>query len=87
MKKFIIILALVFSLVKPAYAVNVVDTMVCKKVVLRGNGKTVLVNRLTGEVKYMKQRSNKWKLLRGQSKKAMQRMYNVQVATKKRSRK
>lgn len=86
MKKLAIILILIFSLVKPAYAVNVVDTMVCKKVVLRANGRTVLVNRLSGEVKYMKQRTRKWVELRGASKKAMQRMYDVQVATKRRSR-
>lgn len=74
---------LMFSLIAtPVYAVNVIDTVVCKKVVLRANNRTVLVNRVTGEVKYILQRGQ-WKLLTGSWKKECQLMYDIQLKRQK----
>jgi hypothetical protein len=54
MKKFIIVLLLVLMIATPSYAMNIVDKIFYKPVVLRNNnGVTVLVNRLTGRVEYV----------------------------------
>jgi len=81
---YVIVVLLVFSIASPVYAVNAIDWMLYKKVVLIANGRTVLVNRITGEVKYIR-RKKKWMLLEGQDKAAHQTMYDNQVAPKGRS--
>jgi len=82
--KNILIVLLVISIITiPAYAVNAVDAMLCKKVVLRAIERTVLVNRVTGEVKYIL-RKGQWMLLTGEQKQACQSMYNAQVYIKQR---
>jgi hypothetical protein len=54
MKKKIIVLLLVLSIAAPCYAMNVVEKILYKPVVLRNNsGVTVLVNRLSGRVEYV----------------------------------
>jgi len=54
MKKKIIVLLLVLSIAAPCYAMNVVEKILYKSVVLRNNsGVTVLVNRLSGRVEYV----------------------------------
>ena len=54
MKKFVIILLLVLVIATPSYAMNIVDKILYKPVILRNNnGVTVLVNRLTGRVEYV----------------------------------
>ena len=65
------------------YAVNIVDTMLCKSVHLRYNNSTVLVNRVTGEVKYILS-NGKYVPLTGVLKKQCQAIYNAQ--SRKRSR-
>ncbi|MDD5173292.1 MAG: hypothetical protein WC482_01720 [Candidatus Omnitrophota bacterium] len=53
MKK-IIVLSLLLSIATPSYAMNIVEKMLYKPVVLRNNsGVTVLVNRVTGRVVYV----------------------------------
>jgi len=79
--RFIIVAILIFALASPVYAVNAVDWLLYKKVVLIANGRTVLVNRITGEVKYIR-RKKKWMLLEGQDKAAHQTMYDNQIAPK-----
>lgn len=81
MKKTVIALLLILTITTSAYAVNVIDAMVCKKVFLRANHKVVLVNRLTGEVKYKLLGKGKWVVLRGIEKNQYQSMYNAQTAT------
>jgi hypothetical protein len=54
MKKFVVLLLLVLSIATPSYAMNIVDKILYKPVVLRNNnGVTVLVNRITGKVEYV----------------------------------
>ncbi len=83
MKKSAIALMLILTLTTPSYAVNVIDTMVCKKVFLFANSRTVLVNRLTGEVKYILDLYGQWVLLKGKQKKICQAMYDAQTNHKK----
>lgn len=79
MKKVILSLLLVSMSAFPVYAVNVVDTVLCKQVILRANDACILVNRLTGEVKYILRHNGQWALLRGAEKNEYQAMYNAQV--------
>ena len=54
MKKNIIVLLLVLVIATPSYAMNIIDKILYKQVVLRNNNAgTVLVNRLTGRVEYV----------------------------------
>jgi hypothetical protein len=87
-KKVVVIFVLFLATAANAYAANVVDTMTCKKVDLRVNQKTVLVQRLTGNVKYLLLSNGDWMLLKGRRRKAYQTLYNAQVSSgkKKRSR-
>ncbi len=80
-----LILLLLFCAATPAYAINAVDAMLCKRVVLRANDRTVLVNRITGEVKYLLRMNGQWDPLTGSLKHEYQAMYNAQVHNRKRS--
>jgi hypothetical protein len=86
MKKILIVLLAISILATPAYAVNAVDTILCKKVVLRAIERTVLVSRVTGEVKYIL-RKGQWILLTGEQKQTCQSMYNAQVYIKQHANK
>ena len=51
MRKLVIVLSLVLAIATPSYAMNFIDKLICKQVVLRNNnGAIVSVNRLTGKV-------------------------------------
>jgi hypothetical protein len=63
-----------------AYAVNVYDTVTCKKVVLRVNRRTILVRRLTGTVNYLLNEKGKWVPLKGRNQKVYQMLYDTQAA-------
>jgi len=82
MKKILIALLLVFIISTSCYAVNIIDTVVCKKVVLCANHVTVLVNRITGEVKYVHSTTVGWVFLTGVQKTQFQSMYDAQTALK-----
>lgn len=83
LKKSAIILALFLSITANAYAVNIVDTATCKKIVLRVNQKVILVRRLTGKVAYVQRSNGEWLLLKGREKKTYQMLYNAQAAMDK----
>lgn len=78
MRKFFIMITLVLTLTTSSYAVSVVDTMLCKKVKLRHVNKELLVNRVSGEVKYISKTSGGWLLLKGSLKKRYQALYDAQ---------
>ncbi len=80
MKKLFLVLFFIFLIATPSYALNVVDAMLGKKVLLTTVHRTVLVNRLTGEVKYLLGPDNAWVLLTGPAKKQFQAFYDVQVS-------
>ena len=82
-KKIAIALLLILLITTSSYAVNVVDTIMCKKVVLHLINRTVLVNRITGEVKYTLTQKGTWVLLKGPLKNQYQSMYKAQIAPKK----
>ncbi len=83
MKKYIFVIMLIVAFITPAFALSVVDAMTCKKVVLReANNRTVLVTRVTGEVKYALQYNGKWALVQGDQKKKYQSIYNAQIHSK-----
>jgi hypothetical protein len=82
MKKIIIALLLISVMITPCYAVNIFDTLLCKRVVLCANHITVLVNRITGEVKYMRLSTGQWLLLTGAQKVQFQSMHNAQITLK-----
>ncbi len=85
MKKITIVLLLLFSIVAaPSYAIDMLDKIVCKQDILQSNKRPILVNRLTGEVKYVYQDNGEWLPLTGQWKEQYQKMYNWQAAHKKR---
>jgi hypothetical protein len=84
MKKVVIVLLLISLITTSAYAVNVFDKILYKKVVLVANKMTVLVNRITGEVKYIRLNNGQWAVLTGVWKNQMQAMYNAQIANAKR---
>jgi hypothetical protein len=83
MKKFTIALVLILLITTTSYAVSVVDTIMCKKVVLHLVNTAILVNRITGEVKYILTKKGTWVLLIGPLKNQYQSMYNAQTASKK----
>ena len=80
MKKIIILLLLasMIAAATPCYAVNVFDKILYKEVVLRATSMHILVNRLTGEVKFLLLNSGKWILLKGALKHQCQAIYNAQ---------
>lgn len=82
MKKIIIGLLFISIITTPCYAVNVFDKIVYKEVVLRATHIHILVNRLTGEVKYVVLRNRKTMLLTGTSKRQYQASYDAQNAPK-----
>jgi hypothetical protein len=79
MKKLVFVLTLIIIITPPSYAANIFDHLINKEVVLVANHTTVLVNRLTGEVKYIRLNNGRWMLLKGGLKKKCQNMYDVQT--------
>ena len=82
MKRLAVILLLVLAFASPVYALNPVDAVLCKRVVLRAIDRTVLVNRLTGTVKYILC-NGQWIILTGERQRECQAMYNAQVYIRK----
>ena len=66
-----------------ACALNPVDAMTCKKVLLRVNRRTILVQRLTGKVRYLLLSDGQWKPLKGQDRRVYQMFYDAQVEVDK----
>lgn len=80
MRKIIIALLLVSLITTSAYAVSIFDRIVDKEVVLVANKMSVLVNRITGEVKFLLLNNGQWMLLTpGVLKNQCQAMYNAQT--------
>ncbi len=78
MKKNIIVLLLVLVIATPSYAMNIVDKMLYKQVVLRNNnGAIILVNRLTGQVECVMSNGQKVSITDAH-KKQFQEVYNAQ---------
>ena len=82
MKKSAIFLALILMVSTPSFAVNLLDQVIYKEVVLTSNRSTVLVNRITGQVKYLRFNNGKWITLTGGLKNKYQSMYEVQTSSK-----
>lgn len=77
-KKFIIILLLTLTITTPSYAMNLIEKIIYKEVVLRNNaGAVVLVNRLTGQVEYVKS-GEEYVHLEDKYKKQFQAVYSAQ---------
>ena len=83
MKKLLLILLIISIIATPVYAVNVVDTVLCKKVFLHYNRTYILVNRVTGEVKYLLRGNGQWEPLTGVLKNQYQVIYNAQVTNQR----
>ena len=70
--------------VKSSYTENIIGKMLYKKVVLPGgDNRPVLVNRITGEVKYIWVNNSQWIFLMGMWKKQCQAKYNAQISSKR----
>ena len=80
-RSFIISLVLILAISTSCYAVNIFDRVLYKKVILCANHMYVLVNRITGEVKYILQ-NGRWVLLTGVLKNQCQSMYQAQIKLK-----
>lgn len=78
-KKVITVALLLFVVVSSAYAYSLFDQIVYKRFFLKAANTTVLVNRVTGEVKYVLRYNGKMIELVGPSKKQFQAMYDLQV--------
>jgi hypothetical protein len=79
MKKIVVALLLISLITTSAYAVNVIDRILYKKVFLVANKMYVLVTRIAGEVKYIRLNNGQWALLTGVWKNQIQAMYNAQI--------
>ena len=77
MRKIGIILLLALAIATPSYAISFIDKMVCKPVVLRYGTKTLLVDRFSGEVKYVL-RNGQYIPLEGAYKDQAQAMYDIE---------
>ncbi|MFH0827243.1 MAG: hypothetical protein V1923_05125 [Candidatus Omnitrophota bacterium] len=84
MKKIVIALLLIALLTTPAYALNIIDWVLYKKVLLNPNKMYILANRITGEVKFILLHNGKWVPLEGVWKNQIQAMYDIQRTSKKR---
>ena len=82
MKKAIIILLLLSIAATPSHALTILDKWIYKKDILRSGKRPVLVNRLTGEIKYIQRDNGQWIPLTGQWQEQYQKMYDAQKATK-----
>jgi purine-cytosine permease-like protein len=78
MKKIIAALLLLSIFITPCYAFTIVDNLVYKKDLVRSNNKLVMVNRFTGEIKYLRRDNGQWIELTGEWKRQYQNMYNAQ---------
>ncbi len=80
-RRIIVVLLLILIIAAPCYAVNIVDTIMCKKVILCVTRMAILVNRVTGEVKYMRSSRGQWVPFSRIQKVQCQALYNAQFAS------
>jgi len=78
MKKKIIIALICLAITSPCYAFNIIDNIIYKTDVMKSNRKKVIVNRFTGEIKYVWRDDGRWVELTGKWKRDYQKMYNAQ---------
>ncbi|KPK98662.1 MAG: hypothetical protein AMJ95_03335 [Omnitrophica WOR_2 bacterium SM23_72] len=83
MKKIVIALLLVALMTTSAYALNIIDWILYKKVLLDANKMYILANRITGEVKFILLHNGQWVPLEGVWKNQIQAMYDFQRTSKK----
>jgi hypothetical protein len=83
-QKIVIALLLISLITTSAYAVNVFDRILYKKVFLLANKMYVLVTQIAGEVKFIRLNNGQWVRLTGVWKCQIQSIYNAQVASKNR---
>jgi len=82
MRKIVIALLLISIITTSAYAVNIFDRALYKKVLLLAIHRFVLVNRVTGEVKYIMGFNRKWALVPKALQVQYRSMYIAQTAPK-----
>ena len=88
MKKIIFVLLLLSIIATPSYALSFMEKIKYKEVLLTYTGYKVLVDRYTGEVKYLWNEGipgnsywpSKWGALSGEQKQNFQRQYDQQNA-------
>ena len=83
MKKVIALILLLLIIAPPCYALNIIDKFLYKKDVVRANNTPVLVNRLTGEIKYLYRSDGQLLPVDGQWKEQYQKMYDAQGSGQK----
>ena len=83
MRKVIVALILFLMIATPSHALNMLEKFIYKKDFLRSNNTHVLVNRLTGEVKYICRSDGQEIPLEGQWKEQYQKMYDAQNTIQK----
>ena len=81
MRKILIGLLLILLITTSAYAVNIFNRALYKKVVLVCIHRYALVNRLSGEVEYIMRTDGEWGLVENALKPQYQSMYNAQIAS------
>ncbi len=80
-KRLVLVLGIVLIATTHSYAVEIIDELIYKEVVLKANRSAVRVNRITGEVKYIKLNNGRWDILTGGLKNKCQLMYDNQIAS------
>ena len=89
MKKIIIILFMLLTVSKPSYAINLLEKIAYKRDVIKTCNAKVLVNPITGEVKYLwcttvpARTNGHWEPISGTSKLQFQAMYDQQNKVEK----
>ena len=83
MKIIIIALLLIMLVTASAYALNIIDWILYKRVLLNANKMFILANRITAEVKFILLHNGQWVPLEGVYKNQIQAMYDVQRTSKK----
>jgi hypothetical protein len=80
MKKIFIVLLLILVISTSAYALNIFDIVLYKKVALVYIHRYVLINRLTGEVEYVMRNDGLWAPIPKELRTQYRSMYNAQIA-------
>lgn len=78
MRKIVVVLLLISMITTSAYAVNIFDRALYKKVLLQAIHRYVLVTRVTGQVRYIMGLDGKWVIV-GALQGRYQAMYEVQT--------
>lgn len=81
MRKIAVVLLLILTITVSAYAVNIFDRPLYKKVVLTCINRYALVTRLTGQVSYIMGANGKWVPVSKSLRNQYQSMYNAQIAS------